>query len=361
MASSWAFIFELVLAIVEQSFFNDHLQPDYPALRSWSLVCKAIAQDSQRLLFRDVRLATAFSAAAFLHATDPTTDRGRLLGGYVCRLALTFSPSSFRSIILRCQNLYELEVTFDQDDLSPADEAELAALQGQCASVHALAVTTQRVPMLSQGTTDAFALQLLRAFPDVEFLALRGAVALTRSRFTAPPPRLYEIAWDVAEELATATIAHIDWLLQNSGDSLRVLRFGAVDRHVFDHVAARYGPGLHSLTLSRRADRHVGALHLFPALRELVLGWVNADDIGGLFAACPAAIQHLAIRGVTPDNVAGLLSIARTSDDLRCISYFHASCRIAELRAACQMRGVVFRRCPVFPPVRISLFCVRIC
>lgn len=356
MTSNWAFIFELVLAIVEQSFFNEDLQPDYAALRNWALVCKSIAFDAQRLLFRDVRLRSAEGLEAFVRATDTATARGCELGKYVCRLALHSDWDDFALALLRCPNLYELHVLFNQSYWRQLDATTLEALRARSSTIKALAVTAGENATLSDRTTDAYPLQLVAALPGVEFLSLHGVPALTRSVSAPRPPRLYELCWNVAvpwSEDDSVTLAHIDWLLLNSANTLRVLRFGTagtVSRAVFRALAQRVGRRLHSLTLERRADRHVQSIALFPALRELVLGWVNGEDIGGLFAACPAAIQHLAIRGVNAFNVRSLVDLARTSPDIRCISYFHAECNINNLRAACRERGVVLRRCAHFPP-----------
>ncbi|EJD51354.1 hypothetical protein AURDEDRAFT_159758 [Auricularia subglabra TFB-10046 SS5] len=361
MASSWAFIFELVLAIVEQSFFNEDLHPDYAALRTWALVCKSIAFDAQRLLFRDVRLATNGCLEAFLLATDPATPRGLELGNYVCRLALHSDLDGFSTALLRCPHLYELHVFFNQSYWRQLDAPTLEALRARSSTIKALAVTAGEKAALSDGTIDAYPLQLLAALPGIEFLSLHGAPALSRTMSTPRPPRLYELCWNVAvpwSEDDSVILGHINWLLLNSSDSLRVLRFGTagtVSRLVFRALAERLGKRLHSLTLERRADRHVQSISLFPELRELVLGWVNGEDIGGLFAACPAAIQHLAIRGINAFNVRSLVDVARSSRDIRCISYFHAECNIDNLRVACRERGVVLRRCEHFPPVRASL------
>jgi len=138
-----------------------------------------------------------------------------------------------------------------------------------------------------------------------------------------------------------------DWLLQNSITSLRVLRFeDLVDKRLLLYFAQRFGKQLESLTLLKRPD----TLSMFPALRELVLGWVNAGDMEAVWCACPSEIQHFAIRGITVENVDALRDLATTSTSLRAITYSNADCDIAELQEACNRKGIVLRRCCRYPP-----------
>jgi len=368
-STSWSFIIEIVLGIIEQSYFNSGTEPNYAALRVWSLVSKTISFDSQRLLFRDVRLGTFSSTAAFLQATNPSSERGRQLSSHVCRLRVPFAggitEERMAAIVRRCTNLYELQVVYSGYELQDFEPDTVAALALVAPSVRALDVSILNEPFVMNGTTDALMLQLVRHLPNVEFLALHNRVSLSRSPFTRPPPALYELTWDTfdppLDNQASRLREHLDWLLQPSANSLRVLRFGPrglVQPAVFGPLAVKYGKQVTSLTIESRVDKHARNLHLFPALHELVLGWVDHASIMAVhhaWVASSAKIRHLAIRGITGRSIVGLIKIVEDSTELVCITYFMSDVSMRQLRDVCNLKGVRLQTCDPFPPRTMPL------
>ncbi|KAH7097764.1 hypothetical protein BKA62DRAFT_715493 [Auriculariales sp. MPI-PUGE-AT-0066] len=363
-SNSWAFIIEIVLGIIEHSYFTAGARPDYTALKTWCLVSKTISFESQRLLFRDVRLTSYTDSAAFLSATASNTQRGKQLGAYVCRITVPFAGSitetRFSRVLRHCVNLYELQVIYSGQELEQLQSGTVAALEAVAGSVRALDVTTANEPFLVNGTTDALMLQLLAHLPQVEFLGLNGRCALTRSPFTPQPPALYELAWNTydpaLESNSRRLLAHIEWLLQNSLDTIRVLRFrerGIVPSNVFQPIARKYGTHIHSLTIESRVDKNVQHLHLFPELRELVLGWIDRETllaVHNAWVTSKARIRHLALRGISWEHMGPLQSLIEEATDLKCITFYRLDANLTQLRALCKKHKITLQTCEPFPP-----------
>jgi hypothetical protein len=289
--------------------------PPWRELSNLALVCRGWSGHAQALLFSYVRIHTPHQLESFLFATNPKTERGRLLGATVRIINVTVYPWKYLNrvpdtrlpgLLSRCTRLYELRLTLEEVYVW-TDEV-LEELRKTSPPILALRIRDS----MAKGSA---ARQLLHIWPSVRHLVLRSSsiglhsvygaysclssVPATSNLFhiedePSPKFQLFEFRY---EGNHPQSIRFLQWLFRYQyehpelGSYLRILHLSvplADDSQ--GELASMYGRRLHSIRIPR-PDWIL--LKSATSLREIYLR--HDEDVSeGLLLALPPAIEHIA-------------------------------------------------------------------
>lgn len=114
---------DVIREILDIMFNAGNGTPPWRELSTLSLVCRGWSGRAQTLLFSYVRIYTPHQLESFLFATNPKTERGRLLGATVRIINVTVYPWKYLNrvpdarlpgLLSRCTRLYELRLTLEE-------------------------------------------------------------------------------------------------------------------------------------------------------------------------------------------------------------------------------------------------------
>lgn len=302
---------ELIDAILEHVYFIDGVV-DTTTLSSCALSCRAWSEPAQKLLFRRVALRGMYQSRghlSFLAATDPRTERGRILAGQIRVLevflgdkaGLDLDDADLADIIERTPRLYELVLRITGmhqfTDMTMDKLRRLASVGTQIPTIEgaeqAGPVRIRALTILSCGIQSPILFQLLSVWPSVEFLHIGVEIAPPTPRWR-PTFKLYQLTL-----MRTPRIHILDWLLSSSMDSLRILSFRDLPGRDFDPLLEQIGPRLRSLRLMNYSLRAASVTKQCPNLEEFVI-----VQLSPLFkiSNLPQALEHLSCRNLPSED-----------------------------------------------------------
>ncbi|KAI0755001.1 hypothetical protein C8Q80DRAFT_1142354 [Daedaleopsis nitida] len=312
---------------------------DRRILSSCALLCRAWSGPAQRLLFRHATLWGMHHGRehlSFMEATNPGTERGRTLGGYVRVLevlvgdkaGMDLDDADLASIIERTPRLYELILRVTGihqlgDDIVqklkqlarpkqnsngggttlPVEDSEAGCVAEEATPTP---VRIRALSLLSCGVQSPILYQLLSVWPSIEFLFIGVEIAAPIPRWL-PECRLYQLTL-----MRTPRPAIMSWLLSSSMQSLRIVSFRDAPGRELDPLFEEFGPRLRSLRLMNYSLRAASVLKMCPNLEEFVL-----VQLSTLFELenLPPSLEHLNCRNL-PSEDQSLASVVRAVDRL---------------------------------------------
>ncbi|EPQ54617.1 hypothetical protein GLOTRDRAFT_43638, partial [Gloeophyllum trabeum ATCC 11539] len=285
---------ELIFEILSCLYYKSDGRVDFPTLAACTLVHSLWTTAAQKLMFHNVPLPDDCSGSdncksrAFREALDPSTERGRRLGGYVRRLDIWVGPSPewhtpavFVTILRDCPNLYELN--FTPVGMYAFEETVLAQLMELCQSTgpHVRALRP-----IGVGVQSPIIYQLLAVWPSVKFLHLSSE--LIASPPDEPPGfSLYELTLsrNVPQEITT-------WFLTRSEASLQILTLRELPGPDLVNTLSRHGPRIRSIRFFDYGKRTAALVRACSNLQEVVLyKLASVRDLD-----LPPSVEHLSFR-----------------------------------------------------------------
>lgn len=344
---------ELIDAILEHVYYS-HGAVDITTLTSCAVLCRSWSEPAQRLLFRKVSLQGVHQGRAhlsFLIATDPLTERGRMLARHVRTLevfvgdkaGMDLDDSDLVGIIGRTPKLYELTLRvtgFHQFSIGTMEKFRWLANEGDSSfeGAHATAypIRIRALNLLSCGVQSPILYQLLSIWPSVEFLYIGVEIAAPVPNWL-PKCKLYQLTL-----MRTPRFAIMTWLLSSSMDSLRIVSFRDAPGRELDPLIEQLGPRLRSLRLMNYSLRAASVLKRCPNLEEFVL--VQLSTLFKLDNIAPT-LEHLHCRNL-PSEDQSLNSIIEVVEELpklrivTCDGRARDEERFEELERLCAHKGL---------------------
>ncbi|TFK56394.1 hypothetical protein OE88DRAFT_11250 [Heliocybe sulcata] len=353
---------ELIMHILEAGYYSADLQPDDQLLRNCALVCRAWTGPAQKLLFRSVTLRNESAFDSFKLALDA----GRQLADSVLRMRVVLdhnqpghlSEASFAAAVAACPKLYELGLFIygrgdsigvghnDRGAISDSEATVAPAFSGRTVSLLRSGPRVAALQYSSSCAEDEYLFQLLDAWPTVASLEVRGV-----------PPRLplhASISYSGSlEELhmnfqSKPSTDFMNWLLQNSGRSLRVLDLEREPSNdLLQHLVGRHAGTLESLALPSCGSKEGAAvIGQCGKLREFRVEHSLGTPL--VYKMLPGGIQHVAL-GVDRDTqLEAVLGMVRARDELKVLTLQvwegglkHPT--MPSLKMECAVRGVELR------------------
>ena len=317
---------------------------------------------AQKLLFREVTISSASASLSFRIATKRSTPRGRALGDAVRRLRCVLdakqphgaTQTAFVTAMSRCPKLQSLSLAIYAESSFLPDFAGNVVASG---AAHRSSSTTSyfktsTLAALRQGphirslhldnwTGDVNVLsQLLDVWPSLSSLSISGtppsssdcptihAFKELRANFQTPPP-----------------LTTFKWLLGNSLDTLRVLRF---DRdppmETLEFLVETYGARLMSTTLpSCSTQSRAEALARCANLLELCIP--GPRILPGVYRDLPSSLEHLTLWADSAEDLACIARAVKRTVSLQTVRLYIGDVAgtaqtLAAVRIACTMKGV---------------------
>ncbi|EPQ60051.1 hypothetical protein GLOTRDRAFT_118483 [Gloeophyllum trabeum ATCC 11539] len=348
---------EIILHILEAAYFSDALEPDDALLRSCALVCRAWAGPAQKLLFRSVTLRSEAAFASFRSALDMSCERGRALAESVTRLRAVLdynqpghlSETSFARAVAACPKLYELGLHIygrgppgdgDPSNGAPSfNRTTLALLRRAGPRIAAL--------HFSNASADsAHLFQLLALCPSLHSLSVRGVPPhLPPDAPLAFASALHALHMDFQSKPSTD---FLNWLLQNSARSLRVLEFAREpSTDMLAHLVGRHAQALQSLALPSCGSREAAAVvRACTHLKEFRVE--HARGAPAVWKALPEGIQHIALGVDAEAQLEAVLGVVKEREELEVVTLQMweggaAHPALPSLRMECATRGIELR------------------
>ena len=360
---------EVILEILEAAYYDDILESDVRLLANCALVCQAWSAPAQKLLFRHVTLRTNTACSSFLRAVDRKTQHGRDLGEAVARLRITLDCNhpdqilhlSFARAVVACPNLYELDLSLYGRHVS----VEQTAAEGAANEVRICRVASSfdagtlallrlsprvRALKLSNWTDNGhMTTQLLSdVWPSLTSVVLKGLPPTLDSAdlpLTPFKPSLSEVRLNFQVQ---PKMDFVDWLLQNSTQSLRCLeleREPAPD--LLNHLLLRYGSSLESLSIPTCATAAGAAsIHALQQLKEFKVENPMPSPLA--FKQLPASVEHLAFSVTRDTPLHVMISTVKELEKLVAVTvhYWDEGDKhpfLPSLKIACATQGIAFR------------------
>ncbi|EIW81509.1 hypothetical protein CONPUDRAFT_144251 [Coniophora puteana RWD-64-598 SS2] len=359
---------EIVLSILEKTYYQPDGRPDQPLLTSAALVCTAWSAPAQALLFRTVTSLKATNVTAFYAAVGQDTKRARQLGVYVRSLEisvgnnanLSCSVAFLVNVLMRCPRLYELALhTYGIHELP---EDIIQNLQGaRLDGLRALSLS-------NFGVQSPIVFQLLAIWPHVQFFKLGSEVAavppgMRRGIWRQPasaaqnaneppsatdeiqgsPTRLYDL---VLSRSPSATA--LGWLLASSSGTLRILDVRDGLGPLTRAVILPHAPHLRSLRFLRFSLDSIALLRECTHLEEFVL--YHIPTVVPVAPHVPRTVQHFKFRNPIFNHSTKLqpvLDVVRALPNLSivtCDSLCEELEDFGRMREACEERGIEMER-----------------
>ncbi|KAI0648041.1 hypothetical protein C8Q79DRAFT_548000 [Trametes meyenii] len=344
---------ELIDAILEHTYYEKGF-PDKNSLRMCTLVSRTWTEPAQRLLFRRVALQKSEGGRkhmSFREATDPRTDRGRMLGQYVRVLDIFVGQKSthdldcedMANLLRHTPRLYELVLhvsRLHQFSVVTIQKLARLAVNTSCAdctssslaSCNQVPLRIRALTIVACGVQSPILYQLLEVWPTIEFLHIGVEIA-------APPPKwapqfhLYQLSL-----MRTPPLSVLSWLLSTSVESLRIVSFRDVPGRALDPLLEAVGPRLRSLGLMNYNLRAAAVLEHCPNLEEFIV--VQPSTLIPL-RNLPGTLEHLGCRilpsiGVVTSTIASLPHLRVVTCDSRAAEEE----TYVELEGLCTSRGI---------------------
>lgn len=352
---------ELILSFIESASSSVGNEDRMDLLQSCSLVCRSWSTAAQKLLFARVTLRTQRSFESFMSAVDRTTIHGRILGDAVTRLHVVLDhnqPSglhqhSFALAVTVCPNLHELDISLygsaepGKDIVGIQDVSRLRRLAPSF-DEHTLSllksgpnIKALRFNNWSENQYSYF--QLLDVWSSLQFLSIGGTLPQDLQDF--PPPFLSKLH-EVRFNFQTApSIEFVKWLLHNSVNSLRVLRF---DRDpccdLFEYLTDIHGPQLYSISFPSLSSPDLAlSLQKCDQLRELRTETPSSSTI--VYKHIPDHLEHLAFGLDRDSSLTSVIDLVNSRNALKAITVQvwdggNQHSLLTPLKIACAYRGV---------------------
>ncbi|KAI0335864.1 hypothetical protein GY45DRAFT_709476 [Cubamyces sp. BRFM 1775] len=335
---------EIIEAMIESAYYRKGV-PDRPFLKTCALICQAWSSPAQRLLFRHVELLDGRKYALFRMATDPASERGRLLGRHVRILEISIGQQTpfdigeldLVELLHRTPRLYELALrSKGVHQFDPSTTQRLTHLATHSTAEGISPLRVRALTILSCGIQSPIVYQLLEIWPSVEFLYIGVELA-------APPPkwsptfRLYQLTL-----MRTPRHSILSWLLSSSIESLEIASFRDAPGRDLDPILDDIGPRLRSLWMMNYSPRATKVLKKCTRLEEF-----SILQLSTLFALddLPPTIKHLKCRNLPSEDQSlhSIIHAIRSLPGLRvvtCDSQATEDERYTELRDLCASRGI---------------------
>ncbi|KAI0670773.1 hypothetical protein C8Q78DRAFT_974238 [Trametes maxima] len=348
---------ELLDAILEYIYYEKGL-PDRHTLRACALISRAWAEPAQRLLFRRVVLQKSEDRRkhlSFCEATDPNTDRGRMLGQHVRVLQIfvgqksidEFDSEDVPGLLTHTPRLYELGLHIGRlHQFSPGTLEKLVRLASDVTSYADSAsgsfVSSNPCPsgplriraltIIACGVQSPILYQLLQAWPTIEFLHIGVEIAAPPPKWT-PQFQLYQLSLT-----RTPPLSVLSWLLSTSTESLRVVSFRDAPGRALYPLLQTIGPRLRSLGLMNYNLGAAAVLKHCPNLEELTVVQLSAlIPLRGL----PSTLEHLSYRNLqSVDVVINTIGSLPRLRVVTCDSRVTELKTCAELESLCASKGI---------------------
>jgi len=285
---------ELIITILELSYFNDDGLPDLATFKSSSLVCRKWTVPAQQLLFRSGTLRRDRYSSQQLHSLFSDSPKG----SYVRHLTLdlsqppgrvAYSPHEFLPMISLFPRLYELELccfnfeTFDAliaalDAANPLELPQLRAL---------------KLTAMGRGSNLLF--RFLELWPSIRFLSFNIG------RHVSPPPVVPQLDLHLLQVgyLIPPTLETLRWLIPNH--SLRIFEVKSQLGDSTEPFLAEEGKYLHSLRIPNLFEQTTVLLPLCTNLEELDVNYLLIKYLGRITDSFPATLEHIRIRRLVCD------------------------------------------------------------
>ncbi len=335
---------DIIQSVLESTYYTKGFTPDYATLRSSSLVCKAWRDYSQKLLFHDVRLHRYHDhpgMVSFRSAVFASTQRGRTLASYIRRTDIiigvqadvNLTVDDLLGLVSHCHGLYA--VTLRVPRIHEFGPSMMEGLRR--AHEASLPTPIRSLSLLLCGTQSPILYQLLAVWPSIQYLRVGTELA-------APPPiepnkvQLYELTL-----FREPPLAHVEWLLSASKNTLRILECVVAPGSEYDHLLEDLGKHLLSLRIFRHTRRFAAVVQFCPELKEIVITQLSSFlPLGDL----PPTLEHLSFRSmsaVATIPLQPIISAIGNLPKLRLVSCDASKRNVdfASLSEKCQGKGAI--------------------
>ncbi|KAG1730308.1 hypothetical protein EDB19DRAFT_1740754 [Suillus lakei] len=347
---------ELVLCILEHGYYTSSRTPNYALLKAAALVCKTWSGPAQTLLFRCATKLEPRNIPTFRAALLSSASRGKALGECIRILEISIggtsnggcSPDDFAILLQACPQLYALALSIT--GVHEFEEEILKKLGDAGRKLKALT-------LVQCGLQSPILFQLLKIWNNIQFLKIEKEIAAWPWRTAATPVlRRNTDAGELAQrpgaevclyELALSRLPTPDvlnWLLESSADSLRILELRDTPGPVHRNIISPHAPRLRSLRLAQYNNYSAALLRMCTALEELVIYHVPTRF--PLAPDLPPTIEHLSFRNPNHTLRHTLQPIIEAVDALPNLKVLtcdkNAEQLVADyetLKAKCRMKG----------------------
>ena len=352
---------ELILSFIESASSSVGNEDRMDLLQSCSLVCRSWSTAAQKLLFARVTLRTQRSFESFMSAVDRTTIHGRILGEAVTRLHVVLDHNqpyslhqhSFALAVTVCSNLDELDVSLygcaePEKDVVGNQDASRLRRSAPSFDEHTLSllksgpnIKALRFNNWSENQHAYF--QLLDVWSSLKFVSIGGTLPQDPQNSSSPfLSKLHEVRFNFQ---TAPSIEFVKWLLRNSVDSLRVLRF---DRdpccELFEYLMDIHGPQLYSISFPSLSSPDLAlSLQKCNQLRELRTETPSSSTI--VYKLIPDHLEHLAF-GLDRDSpLTSVIDLVKSRNALKAMTVQvwdggDQHSLLTPLKIACAYRGV---------------------
>ncbi|KAF8807882.1 hypothetical protein BYT27DRAFT_7189972 [Phlegmacium glaucopus] len=355
---------ELILSFMESACSSVGNQDSIDLLQSCSLVCRSWSTAAQKLLFARVTLRTQRSFESFMGAVDRTTSHGRILGDAVTHLRVVLDhnqPSgllqhSFALAVTMCPNLHDLDISLygcaepGKDIVGIPDVSRLRrpapSFDDHTLSLLKSGPNIKALHFNNWSENQHSIFQLLDVWSSLQCLSIGGT--LPQHLQNSPPPfpaKLHQVRFNFQ---TTPSIDFVKWLLHNSVNSLRILRF---DRDpcfdLLEYLTNIHGPHLHSISFPSYSSPDLAlSLQKCDQLRELRTETPLCSPI--VYKHIPDHLEHLAF-GLDRDTpLTSVIDLVKSRNTLKAITVQvweggNQHTLLTPLKIACAYQGIDLR------------------
>ncbi|KAJ7161235.1 hypothetical protein C8R43DRAFT_1086594 [Mycena crocata] len=348
---------EVVMNIIEEAYSDDARAP---FLKQWSLVCRDWTFPAQKLLFRDVSLATQISCDAFIAAVDRATPRGRMLGDAVLRMRVVLdhnqpfglSQQSFAHAVTACPNLLELNLALygcaspGKDVVGLPDELRMRrpapSFDDNTLELLKAGPQITALQFSNWSENNHSITQLLDVWPSLKSLSVGGTPPKAPAGLEPFPCALEELRMNFQ---TSPSVDFMKWLLHNSTSSLRVLELEREPTSdLLDHLVEAHRDTLRSLALPTCPSHdHALAVHKCVQLRELRVESSWATPL--LYKRLPTRLQHMALSLDHDTGLQPVLDAIRSGESLNAVTLQvweggESHPQLPVLKLVCAYRGI---------------------
>ena len=315
---------DILLDILDFSYFNTCHVPNLAILRNLSLVSKPLGRHAQKLLFRDVFLWRDKHTLAFGAAVNPATENGRWLASQVrtfraivrssvARKGRGLSQQLFIAVIRACPDLREIDL-----DLEPFGEFDHVSFS-KVMKAHPSPVQALRVRFV-----DTRHYPIVSLFPHLKHLLVKDASChLVPEGAPAPVSALHELHW--RGDTSTA-----EWVLRGSRGSLEILTLDTpiTSSSALKTILHRHGHTLRSLLIQRCEPDQISALRHCTRLEEFRCNTFPSAEV---LTVLPETVEHLQFSTFIGETrlakpaMRGLVNFVKDAPSLLNITYCRAS------------------------------------
>lgn len=310
------FPIELVIYVLELTFFTITRLPDRRTLSACSRVCKEWRDPAQLLLFRYIVLQLLRHPLQGMKDLFLVHSHGQALGSYLRSLDLRIGPANHMGypphelplILSFFPRLYELHLNSSVLALDDETIQKLRTLVAGTPTHYRL----RCLKWFGPNPQSNMMYQLLDLWPTIQFLYIGNPIACE------PPPQrpnftLYEIGY-----IKPPTTNVLKWLIPEH--SLRVV-YLQDDNTESDTTKLfnREGPHILSVRIQTYTLFSASLVSRCPRLKELNMGPLPKELTEDMNGTIPRSLEHLRIRE-DPDSIAVILKVLDGLPALRVIT-----------------------------------------